>query len=65
MIEYNPQQFGDTVMRDFRARRLLGDRSITASVDAALETKALGHPAFEDLAVGERRTASLTAFFWT
>ena len=65
MNNYTSTQFGDTVLRDFHARRqrdsMLIEKSMRAS--AALETKALGHPHFEDLGVGERRTATITAVF--
>lgn len=63
MIDYTADQFGDNVIRDFRSRRLFGDRSVTASVGAGLETRALGHPDFETLAVGERRTAPVAVAF--
>ncbi|MDX1874649.1 adenylate/guanylate cyclase domain-containing protein [Mycolicibacterium sp. 120266] len=64
MIEYDTKQFGDTVMRDFGNRQLYG-KSIVASAGTALETrsKALGHPDFEELAIGESRTVSLAAVF--
>lgn len=55
-------QFGDAVMRDFRNRQA-GNRSIQASASPTLETKALGHPEFEGLQVGDRRVAALTAVF--
>lgn len=55
-------QFGDAVMRDFRNRQA-GNRSIQASAAPALETRALGHPEFEGLQVGDRRAAALTAVF--
>jgi adenylate cyclase len=63
MIEYTSREFGDAVMRDFRRRQSGEYRSVTASIGAELETKALGHPAFEDLVVGERRAASVAAVF--
>lgn len=55
-------QFGDSVMRDFR-RLQVGERSIQASAGPSLETKALGHPEFEELEVGDRRSASLAVVF--
>lgn len=58
MNGYTADQFGDAVMRNFRDRR-----SIQASASRVLETKALGHPAFETLAVGERRSATLAVTF--
>lgn len=56
--------FGDTVMEDFSARRL-AHSNLTESLraSAALETKALGHPTFEDLRVGERRTKPMVVAF--
>jgi class 3 adenylate cyclase len=64
MIDFDPQHFGDTVMRDFRTRRLAGDGSFrTASLNAVLESKALGHPAFEGMGIGERRTAPMVAVY--
>lgn len=63
MIDYTAEQFGDNVVRDFRSRQLLGDRSLVASAGPVLETRALGHPDFETLAVGERRTAPVTVAF--
>lgn len=62
MSGFTADQFGDVVMRDFRRLRA-GDRSIQASASSPFETKALGHPAFEQLEVGERRIASLAVAF--
>ncbi|WP_406816525.1 adenylate/guanylate cyclase domain-containing protein [Mycobacterium sp. M23085] len=62
-MEYTTSQFGDAVMRDFRRRQLVQQRSVTASTGAELEAKALGHPAFENLVVGESRATSLVAVF--
>ncbi|BCW78910.1 adenylate/guanylate cyclase domain-containing protein [Arthrobacter sp. NicSoilC5] len=63
MGDYTTTDFGDTVLRDYRARR--GDYVVKEALraSAALESKALGHPAFENLAVGERRAASIVAVF--
>ncbi len=56
-------QFGDAVMRDFWLRRN-GGWSIQASASPpSSETRALGHPGFEELEVGERRSASLAVAF--
>lgn len=56
-------QFGDAVMRDFQLRRE-GGWSIQASASPpSLETRGLGHPRFEELEVGERRSASLAVAF--
>lgn len=62
MTAYTAASFGDTVMRDFAERRD-GRTTVELSASAALETKALGHPGFEDLEVGQRRTASMAAVF--
>lgn len=64
MPDYTTTDFGETVLRDYHARREgsgVSKEALRAS--AALETKALGHPDFESLAVGERRTASIVATF--
>lgn len=64
MLDYTTNDFGETVLRDYRARRdgvNVLKEALHAS--AAWETKALGHPDFENLAVGERRTASIVATF--
>lgn len=66
MNAYTRSQFGATVRDDFINRRSWDDifeKSIQASVRAELETRALGHPDFEDLGVGERRTAPMVAMF--
>lgn len=61
-MNYTTSAFGDTVMRDFAARREgLAGRGLHGS--APHETKALGHPTFEQLQVGERLTAPLAAVF--
>lgn len=57
------EQFADTVMRDFQHRRAMEERSVLASAPPSVETKALGHPDFEELRVGQRRTASLATVF--
>ena len=62
MSVLSADQFGDVVMRDFW-RRQSGERSIQASAAPSLETRALGHPEFEELEVGDRRLASLTVVF--
>lgn len=63
--------FADRVMRDFRVReaRATGyfEKSMSASAGAPspllLESKALGHPDFEDLDIGEMRKAPMVAVF--
>lgn len=62
MENYTASAFGDTVMRDFAARRE-GRMATEIYASAAAETKALGHPAFEDLKIGERRVAPLAVTF--
>jgi class 3 adenylate cyclase len=62
MADYTTTDFGDTVLRDYRARRG-GVLKEALRASAALETKALGHPEFESLEVGERRTASIVVAF--
>lgn len=64
MSAYSRGQFRRTVINDYDRRRagdVLMEKSIQAS--AALETRALGHPAFEDLEVGQRRTGDMAAVF--
>lgn len=63
MTTYSRSRFGATVQRDFSIRRAGStfEKSIQAS--AGLETRALGHPDFEDLTVGARRTAPMVAVF--
>lgn len=64
MSDYTASMFGNTVMTDFSVRRSSGGvvkESLRAS--AALETKALGHPTFENLRVGERLTAPMAVAF--
>jgi class 3 adenylate cyclase len=61
---YTARDFGNTVLRDFETRRtvLASAGDITAR-SSALETKAMGHPAFDDLPVGDKRTASIACVF--
>ena len=67
----NSNAFADRIMRDFRARqsRATGyfEKSMSASANAGssllLESKTLGHPDFEDLDIGEMRTAPMAAVF--
>lgn len=63
--------FGDRVMRDFRAREAGQfahlDKSMSASAGAGgpllLESKALGHPEYEKLEIGETQKAPMVAVF--
>lgn len=67
----NSSTFADRIMRDFRVRqsRAAGyfEKSLSASASMGsallLESKALGHPEFEDLDVGEMRKAPMVAVF--
>ncbi|MDP9936913.1 class 3 adenylate cyclase [Paenarthrobacter nicotinovorans] len=64
MNNYTAGMFGDTVMSDFSIRRASNGvvkESLRAS--AGLESKALGHPAYEDLRVGERLTSPMVMVF--
>ncbi|WP_104105480.1 adenylate/guanylate cyclase domain-containing protein [Nocardioides sp. 616] len=70
MNAFSASRFGDTVMNDYRARRARTtgpfEKSLMASASSSppiLESNALGHPQFEDLAIGERRTENITALF--
>jgi class 3 adenylate cyclase len=63
-MAYGYTQFRDTVVSDYDRRRgnVLMQKSMRH--DALLsETKALGHPLFEPLEVGERRSAPIAAVF--
>ncbi len=65
MSGYSRAQFGATVRNGFSKRRdrvnIIEHAALTAS--SALETKSLGHPDFEDLPVGAKRTAPMVAAF--
>lgn len=61
MNEFNRASFGRTVAEDFVARRQGAASAFTAS--AGVPQKALGHPDYEDLAVGDRATAPMVAVF--
>lgn len=64
MSDYSSVDFGETVLRDYQARR--GGTSVMKEAllaSAGGEAKALGHPDFESLAVGERATASIVVAF--
>ncbi|BCT76264.1 hypothetical protein SCMU_21060 [Sinomonas cyclohexanicum] len=63
-MSYSNKQFGQTVMHDFQRRRdLLEKGGITASAGTTLETRGLGHPMFEELRIGERRSARIATVF--
>lgn len=57
-------QFRSTVVSDFTRRRQ-GSSVFAKEMrhDGVLETRALGHPAFNDLAIGERRSTDMVSVF--
>lgn len=58
------QQFRNTVVDDFTHRRSTSAVfAKSAAPIGALESRALGHPDFEDLDIGERRPADMVAVF--
>lgn len=65
MSGYSRAQFGFTVRNGFSIRRNSANtiEHATLSASAALETRSLGHPDFEDLPVGAKRTAPMIAAF--
>lgn len=67
-MTYTREQFGATVRNDFINRRtrnsLIEHKAIQASAAPAMETRSLGHPDFEHLAVDERATAPMVAAFF-
>jgi class 3 adenylate cyclase len=57
-------QFRAAVVEDFTRRRSTGAVfAKEASPGGVLESRALGHPAFDDLAIGERRATEMVAVF--
>src|SRR4051794_36212738 len=68
MATYSSAEFAHTVMRDLDLRQRR-DIALSKSMQASaipvpvLESKALGHPDFEDLPIGDRRTVPITAVF--
>lgn len=59
-------EFGATVRDDFqlrRSRHQIEEKAVHLSRRALMETRALGHPDFEDLAVGDRRTEDMVVVF--
>lgn len=67
MTGYTRAQFGATVRNGFSYRRARNEinekKALYASAGSALETRSLGHPDFEDLPVGGKRTAPMVAVF--
>lgn len=64
MGEYSRAQFGATVRNDF-VRRRAGTNLLETSLStrSSLVTKALGHPDYESLGIGERRTVPMVSVF--
>lgn len=66
-MAYTRSHFAATVQNDFanrqRRNNMLVDKSVRLSASAALEARSLGHPDFEHLQVGERRTEPMVAVF--
>lgn len=63
MSGYSSEQFGQTVLEDFTRRRTGSLEKALAAGGPPLESRALGHPMFEPLRVGQRRTAHLATAF--
>lgn len=67
MAPYTRSAFGTTVRNDFARRRSVNSayerKDVQLSHSAALQTRSLGHPEYESLMVGERRTAPMAAVF--
>lgn len=63
-MQYTANSFADTVLDQFEARRRFSKGQVFAhEAQTAREVAALGHPEFEDLEIGEKRTISMTALF--
>lgn len=63
--QYTSQQFASTVLDDFERRRTVrasGSYDL-AKREAALETKSVGHPNFDRLAIGQQGQADLACVF--
>lgn len=60
---YSKEQFGHTVLNDFTRRRRgeVVEHALTAS--AGSESRALGHPLFEPLEVGQREATMMASVF--
>jgi adenylate cyclase len=58
MHSFTTKQFGETVMRDFAARR---DGALFMSAGA--QDRSLAHPEFDDLAVGAKKSADMAVVF--
>jgi adenylate cyclase len=61
---YSARSFADTVLRDYASRRTVFETAMKASAGSpVLETRRMGHPDFDDLEVGERRSADIACVF--
>lgn len=61
---YTARSFGDTVLGHFgELRRFSKGQVFAHEAMEAQSGTALGHPDFEDLAIGQKRTTSMTALF--
>lgn len=63
MQDYTAGRFGDAVIRDFDLRRAEALGTKSRGEASGLESRRLGHPDFEDLAVGQRRTVPMAVAF--
>lgn len=65
---FTATDFGRTVREDYARRALVESAlvhksGVQASAMSALETRSLGHPQYEDLAIGEQRSANIACVF--
>lgn len=60
---FTASDFGRTVREDYSRRGLVEKGMVHASAGNALATRSLGHPDFEDLAIGEQRSANIACVF--
>lgn len=63
-MQYTASSFGDTVLGQFEERQRFSKGQVFAhEARVTREVAALGHPEFEDLDIGEKRTIPMTAMF--
>lgn len=63
-VRYTADAFGNTVFEQFEQRRRLSKGQIFAHESRAVsDAVALGHPEFERLGIGQKRTIPMTAMF--
>lgn len=63
-MQYTASRFGDTILRQYEDRRRLSKGQVFAHESSnAQDVVALGHPEFERLEIGQKRTISMTAMF--